>query len=127
MIIPNYIPITAEQYDQLTTSDPDDAVGLVFVWMEEQANGPGTDIDKDADDLAAGLNEETTASAVSGKTLLCQDPPLLVATPEETPAMAQALASASVKDEELATSLETLADFYASTAAQGHAVAIIYN
>lgn len=126
MVIPNYLPITNDQYEQLTSTDEDTAVDLAMDWMEEETTGPGTDIDKTADDLATALTTPEAKQAVTGHTLLCEDPALYVASPQQTAVLAQALANSTV-DEDAQADLDTLTDFYATAVTNNHATAILYN
>ena len=124
MVIPNYLPITNDQYEQLTSTDEDTAVDLAMDWMEEETTGPGTDIDKTADDLATALTTPEAKQAVTGHTLLCEDPALYVASPQQTAVLAQALANSTV-DEDAQADLDTLTDFYATAVTTNHATAML--
>ena len=126
MLIPNYFPITADQYAELVSADEDTAVDLAMEWMEDEINGPGADIDKAADELAAALSDVDARRAVIGVRLLCEDPALYVASVDQTAGLARALAGATV-DEDAEADLETLTALYTTAVENGHATAILYN
>lgn len=126
MLIPNYFPLTADQFAQLQAADEDTAVDLAMEWMEEETTGEGTDIDKSVDELAAGLTDPAARAAVIGHTRLCEDPALYIASPQQTVTLAQALTEANVA-EDMKLNRDTLVEFYTSAVEHGHATAILYN
>lgn len=126
MLIPNYFPLTADQFAQLDAADEDTAVDLAMEWMEEETTGEGTDIDKSVDKLAAALTDPAARAAVIGHTVLCEDPALYIASPEQTVTLARSLAEASVA-EDMEPDRDALVEFYTSAVEHGHATAILYN
>ncbi|WKD60550.1 hypothetical protein CCICO_02500 [Corynebacterium ciconiae DSM 44920] len=94
--------------------------------MEEETTGPRTDIDKSAIELEQALSTPQAQKAVTGHTLLCPDPTVLVASPADTAAMAYALFQSTV-DQNLQNDLDGLVEFYSTAARSGHATAVLFN
>ncbi|GAA1475501.1 hypothetical protein P4N68_01540 [Corynebacterium felinum] len=128
MLIPNYLAITTEQYNQIVTTDPDTAVGLVLEWLEESIGTKNlTDIDNAFIDLSDELTDPTMREAVGGNSLIAQDPPLFLASAEEVQSYSSALESYNTDNLECEDAFFTLADFYAHAATNNKAVAVLYN
>ncbi|WP_342319127.1 DUF1877 family protein [Corynebacterium mayonis] len=134
MIIPNYLSITKEQYEELLRLDPDDAWDLAGEWVEAEVLGKPNavtvvDIDKRYVALAEALSNPLAVEAVNGSVGLGDvDDSLFVADPTKVAAMAKALAESTIDDDDdFIDEMETLTEFYTAAAENGHAVAVLYN